>query len=45
MADSLREGANALDDFADKAHELLSEIGVILAKSPSWSWQASPCPC
>ncbi|MGV9282898.1 DUF6531 domain-containing protein [Streptomyces sp. NPDC003730] len=32
MADSLREGANALDDFADKAHELLSEIGVILAE-------------
>ncbi|MEU4926953.1 DUF6531 domain-containing protein [Streptomyces yokosukanensis] len=32
MAHSLREGANALDDFADKAHELLSEIGVILAE-------------
>ncbi|MEU5141801.1 DUF6531 domain-containing protein [Streptomyces sp. NPDC021139] len=32
MADSLREGAKALDDFADKAHELLSEIGVILAE-------------
>jgi uncharacterized protein YukE len=32
MADALREGAKALDDFADKAHELLSEIGVILAE-------------
>ncbi|MFF4753452.1 RHS repeat-associated core domain-containing protein [Streptomyces sp. NPDC002514] len=32
MAHSLREGAQALDDFADKAHELLSEIGVILAE-------------
>ncbi|EST30568.1 polymorphic toxin type 28 domain-containing protein [Streptomyces roseochromogenus] len=32
MAHSLREGANGLDDFADKAHELLSEIGVILAE-------------
>ncbi|MGW5562289.1 DUF6531 domain-containing protein [Streptomyces tendae] len=32
MADSLREGAKALDDFADKAHDLLSEIGVILAE-------------
>ncbi|MFF1636581.1 DUF6531 domain-containing protein [Streptomyces sp. NPDC058246] len=32
MAHSLREGAKALDDFADKAHELLSEIGVILAE-------------
>ncbi|MGW5501572.1 DUF6531 domain-containing protein [Streptomyces rochei] len=32
MADSLREGAKALDDFADKAHELLSEIGVILVE-------------
>ncbi|MEU6222870.1 DUF6531 domain-containing protein [Streptomyces sp. NPDC047042] len=32
MAHSLREGAKALDDFADKAHELLSEIGVVLAE-------------
>ncbi|MGW7074650.1 DUF6531 domain-containing protein [Streptomyces sp. NPDC054866] len=32
MADSLREGAKALDEFADEAHELLSEIGVILAE-------------
>ncbi|MFI1563976.1 DUF6531 domain-containing protein [Streptomyces sp. NPDC020490] len=32
MAHSLREGAKALDGFADKAHELLSEIGVILAE-------------
>jgi RHS repeat-associated protein len=32
MADALRDGAKALDDFADKAHELLSEIGVILAE-------------
>ncbi|WP_159030625.1 MULTISPECIES: HYD1 signature containing ADP-ribosyltransferase family protein [Streptomyces] len=32
MAHSLREGAKALDDFADKAHELLSEIGVLLAE-------------
>ncbi|OON75601.1 DUF6531 domain-containing protein [Streptomyces tsukubensis] len=32
MADSLREGATALDDFADEAHELLTEIGVILAE-------------
>ncbi|MFE7166304.1 polymorphic toxin type 28 domain-containing protein [Streptomyces sp. NPDC057616] len=32
MAHSLREGAKALDDFADKAHELLSEIGVMLAE-------------
>jgi RHS repeat-associated protein len=32
MADSLRDGAKALDDFADKAHELLSEIGVMLAE-------------
>jgi RHS repeat-associated protein len=32
MAHSLREGAKALDDFADKAHELLSQIGVILAE-------------
>ncbi|WP_369365098.1 DUF6531 domain-containing protein [Streptomyces sp. CG4] len=32
MAHSLREGGKALDDFADKAHELLSEIGVILAE-------------
>ncbi|MEU4794662.1 DUF6531 domain-containing protein [Streptomyces sp. NPDC023327] len=32
MADSLRDGAKALDDFADEAHELLSEIGVILAE-------------
>ncbi|MGW2646763.1 DUF6531 domain-containing protein [Streptomyces sp. NPDC001393] len=32
MAHSLREGAKGLDDFADKAHELLSEIGVILAE-------------
>ncbi|MFD4632265.1 DUF6531 domain-containing protein [Streptomyces sp. NPDC058284] len=32
MADSLRKGAKALDDFADEAHELLTEIGVILAE-------------
>ncbi|WP_371548858.1 DUF6531 domain-containing protein [Streptomyces sp. NBC_00554] len=32
MADSLREGAKALDKFADQAHELLSEIGVMLAE-------------
>ncbi|MEU4927163.1 DUF6531 domain-containing protein [Streptomyces yokosukanensis] len=32
MTHSLREGAKALDGFADKAHELLSEIGVILAE-------------
>ncbi|WP_328412239.1 DUF6531 domain-containing protein [Streptomyces violaceus] len=32
MADSLRDGAKALDDFADKAHELLTEIGVILVE-------------
>ncbi|MEV0975782.1 DUF6531 domain-containing protein [Streptomyces sp. NPDC049915] len=32
MAHALREGAKALDTFADKAHELLSEIGVILAE-------------
>ncbi|MGW0133904.1 DUF6531 domain-containing protein [Streptomyces sp. NPDC003299] len=32
MAHALREGAKALDDFADKAHELLSEIGVLLAE-------------
>ncbi|MFJ6833632.1 DUF6531 domain-containing protein [Streptomyces sp. NPDC091209] len=32
MADSLREGAKALDDFAHQAHEMLSEIGVILAE-------------
>jgi len=32
MAHSLREGAKALDDFAEKAHELLSEIGVMLAE-------------
>lgn len=32
MADALREGAKALDDFADTAHELLSEIGVLLAE-------------
>ncbi|MFE3162747.1 DUF6531 domain-containing protein [Streptomyces sp. NPDC059224] len=32
MAHALREGAKALDDFADQAHELLSEIGVMLAE-------------
>uniref|UniRef100_A0AAU3I9R5 DNA/RNA non-specific endonuclease n=1 Tax=Streptomyces sp. NBC_01393 TaxID=2903851 RepID=A0AAU3I9R5_9ACTN len=32
MAHSLRAGAKALDDFADNAHELLSEIGVMLAE-------------
>ncbi|MFD4563176.1 DUF6531 domain-containing protein [Streptomyces sp. NPDC058467] len=32
MAHSLREGAKALDKFADQAHELLSEIGVMLAE-------------
>ncbi|MFI1678090.1 DUF6531 domain-containing protein [Streptomyces sp. NPDC020607] len=32
MADSLRDGAKALDGFADEAHELLTEIGVILAE-------------
>ncbi|MEV7195094.1 DUF6531 domain-containing protein [Streptomyces sp. NPDC093510] len=32
MADSLRTGAKALDDFADEAHTLLTEIGVILAE-------------
>ncbi|MDO0927546.1 RHS repeat-associated core domain-containing protein [Streptomyces sp. TG1A-8] len=32
MAHALREGAKALDDFADKAHELLSEIGVMLVE-------------
>ncbi|MCF3119304.1 RHS domain-containing protein [Streptomyces arenae] len=32
MADSLRKGAKALDDFADEAHDLLTEIGVILAE-------------
>ncbi|MFF8654103.1 DUF6531 domain-containing protein [Streptomyces huasconensis] len=32
MADSLRTGAKALDDFADEAHDLLTEIGVLLAE-------------
>ena len=32
MAHSLREGAKALDEFADKAHELLSELGVMVAE-------------
>ncbi|GAA2237537.1 polymorphic toxin type 28 domain-containing protein [Streptomyces indiaensis] len=32
MADALRDGAKALDDFADKAHDLLAEIGVILVE-------------
>ncbi|MEV8597120.1 DUF6531 domain-containing protein [Streptomyces sp. NPDC052012] len=32
MADALREGAKALDDFADTAHELLTEIGVLLVE-------------
>ncbi|WAL96451.1 RHS repeat-associated core domain-containing protein [Streptomyces sp. Je 1-369] len=32
MADSLRTGAKALDGFADEAHDLLTEIGVILAE-------------
>ncbi|MCT7351318.1 polymorphic toxin type 30 domain-containing protein [Streptomyces sp. 15-116A] len=32
MADGLREGAKALDDFADTAHELLTEIGVLLVE-------------
>ncbi|MET9734682.1 DUF6531 domain-containing protein [Streptomyces sp. NPDC006458] len=32
MADALREGAKALDEFADQAHELLAEIGVLLAE-------------
>ncbi|MFF8945394.1 DUF6531 domain-containing protein [Streptomyces sp. NPDC014864] len=32
MAHALRKGAKALDDFADKAHEMLSEIGVLLAE-------------
>ncbi|WP_212747294.1 HYD1 signature containing ADP-ribosyltransferase family protein [Streptomyces montanus] len=31
-AHALREGAKALDKFADEAHELLSEIGVILVE-------------
>ncbi|MFC7261223.1 DUF6531 domain-containing protein [Streptomyces lutosisoli] len=30
MAHSLRKGAKALDKFADQAHELISEIGVML---------------
>ncbi|MFJ3665538.1 RHS repeat-associated core domain-containing protein [Streptomyces sp. NPDC090106] len=32
MADALREGAKALDDFADQAHELLTEMGVLVAE-------------
>ncbi|MEU6278746.1 DUF6531 domain-containing protein [Streptomyces sp. NPDC047028] len=32
MAHALRKGAKALDDFADKAHEMLSEIGTLLAE-------------
>ena len=32
MAHSLREGAKALDDFAEKAHEMLSELGVLVAE-------------
>ncbi|MFF3762659.1 DUF6531 domain-containing protein [Streptomyces sp. NPDC001922] len=30
MSHALRKGAHALDEFADKAHELLSEIGVLV---------------
>ncbi|MEV8014850.1 DUF6531 domain-containing protein [Streptomyces sp. NPDC086554] len=30
MADSLRDGADALDTFADEAHELLTELNVII---------------
>ncbi|MEU5996994.1 DUF6531 domain-containing protein [Streptomyces sp. NPDC047197] len=30
MADSLRDGADALDKFADEAHELLTELNVII---------------
>ncbi|WP_030252795.1 DUF6531 domain-containing protein [Streptomyces violens] len=29
MADALRDGAEALDQFADEAHEMITEIGVI----------------
>ncbi|WP_406446408.1 DUF6531 domain-containing protein [Streptomyces sp. NBC_01613] len=32
MAHSLREGAKALDEFAEKAHELLAELGVMVAE-------------
>jgi RHS repeat-associated protein len=32
MADALRDGAKALDDFADTAHELLTEMGVLVAE-------------
>ncbi|WP_250301125.1 MULTISPECIES: DUF6531 domain-containing protein [unclassified Streptomyces] len=32
MAHSLRDGATALDKFADEAHELISQIGVMLAE-------------
>ncbi|MEU9209458.1 DUF6531 domain-containing protein [Streptomyces sp. NPDC048415] len=32
MAHALRKGAKALDKFADQAHELISEIGVMLAE-------------
>ncbi|MFF0004671.1 DUF6531 domain-containing protein [Streptomyces tibetensis] len=32
MADALREGAKALDEFADQAHELLTEMGVLVAE-------------
>ncbi|WP_371793177.1 DUF6531 domain-containing protein [Streptomyces sp. NBC_01471] len=32
LAGSLRTGATALDKFADEAHELITEIGVILAE-------------
>ncbi|NUP22758.1 MAG: hypothetical protein HOZ81_43210 [Streptomyces sp.] len=32
MADALRDGAKALDEFADQAHELLAEMGVLVAE-------------
>ncbi|MEV6794930.1 hypothetical protein AB0M87_23730 [Streptomyces sp. NPDC051320] len=32
MAHSLRDGATALDKFADEAHELITQIGVMLAE-------------
>jgi RHS repeat-associated protein len=32
MAHSLRDGATALDKFADEAHELITQIGVMIAE-------------
>ncbi|MFD6432140.1 RHS repeat-associated core domain-containing protein [Streptomyces venezuelae] len=32
MADSLRDGADALDKYADEAHELLTELNVIIVE-------------